>query len=199
MVLCVTQASATPIPVDNFDDRNDDGWTRVDSNVGQPWGPGIFDASSGAYQLSTTGIVPEDAPGRGFLASFWDESSDPVYSNGFVRTKVQVDTHRGVGAILFRYSGDLNSGLDGYAFVGIAGSGFYFNRIESTDLKRVVELPGEQMGAGEAWWMEGGAVGDEISFKVWRDGDMEPELPQLTINDSRFTHGVFGVDRKHGI
>ena len=187
-------ASAGSILVDDFNDGDDDGWTRTDSNDGQPWGPGIFDASSAAYQLMTTGVVPSDAPGRGFLASFWDESSDPIYSNGFVRAKVQVNTLRGVGAILFRYSGDLTSGFDGYAFVGLAGSGFVFNRIESTSLSRVVEVPGEIMGVGEEWWMEGGAVGDQISMKVWRVGEPEPTVPQLTLTDSSFTDGVFGVD-----
>ena len=192
--LWATQASAESILVADFHGGNDDGWTRVDSNTGQPWGPGIFDASSGAYQLMTTDVVPEHAPGRGFLASFWDKSSDPSYSNGFVRAKVRVDTFKGVGALLFRYSGDLNSGLDGYAFVGLAGDGFYFNRIENTNLARVLKLPGEFMGVGEDWWMDVGGVEDQISMKVWRDGELEPELPQLTLTDSTFASGVFGVD-----
>lgn len=192
--LWATQASADSTLVDDFSDGDDVGWTREDSNKGQPWGPGIFDASSRSYQLMTTGPVPPDAPGRGFVASFWDESSDPLYSNGFLRSKVRVDTFKGVGALLFRYSGGLTSGFDGYAFVGLAGDGFYFNRIEDTQLARVHRLSGEVMGVGEDWWMEAGGVDDQISLKVWRDGELEPELPQLMLTDSTFTSGVFGVD-----
>ena len=54
----ITSASAETILIDDFSDGNDAGWTRIDSNAGQAWGPGTFDASSGAYQLGTTGEVP---------------------------------------------------------------------------------------------------------------------------------------------
>ena len=189
-----THASATLILVDDFNDGNDDGWSRVDSNEGHPWGPGIHDASSGVYQLMTTGVVPSDAPGRGFLLSLWDPSSDPIFSNGFVRAKVRIDTPQAVGVILFRYSGDLDNGFDGYAFGGIAGEGFFFNRIESSDTDRLLEMPGEVMDVGEQWWMEGGAVGDQLSLKVWRNGEREPESPQLTFVDSTHTNGLLGVD-----
>ena len=189
-----TPASTESVFVDDFNDKNDAGWTRMDSNVGQPWGPGIHDASSGAYQLMTTGVVPGNAPGRGFLLSVWDRSSDPVFSNGFVRAKVRVDTPHGVAAILFRYSGDVASGLHGYAFVGIAERGFHLNVIESTSVTRAIRLPGASIGGGEDWWMEGGAVGNRISMKVWRVGEPEPDLPQLTFIDATHVHGVFGVD-----
>ena len=176
-----TYASAESILVDNFNDGNDDGWTRMDSNVGRPWGPGKHDASSGAYRLMTAGNVPGNAPGRGFLLSFWNRSSAPEFSNGFLRTKVRIDTTDGVGAILFRYSGDLAKGFDGYAFIGIAESGFFINRIESTNVTLAMRVPGVVMHVGEEWWMKGGAVGDEISMKVWRVGEPEPDLPQLTV------------------
>ena len=189
-----THTTAEPILVDDFNDRNDDGWTRVDSNLGQPWGPGIHDASSGAYRLMTTGVVPRNAPGRGFLLSSWDRSTDPVFSHGFVRTKVRVDTPHGVGAILFRYSGDVSSGFHGYAFVCFAEKGFLLNVVEATTVTRAIRVPRIIVRTGEEWWMEGGAVGDRISMKVWRVGDPEPDLPQLTFLDSTHTHGVFGVD-----
>lgn len=189
-----TPTTTEPVFVDDFNDGNDDGWTRMDSNVGHPWGPGIHDASSGAYQLMTSGVVPGNAPGRGFLLSVWDRSSDPVFSNGLLRTKVRVDTLHGVAAILFRYSGDVASGLHGYAFVALAERGFYLNIIESTTVTRAIRLPDALMRVGEDWWIEGGAVGDKISMKVWRVGEPEPDLPQLTLIDSTHAQGVFGVD-----
>lgn len=182
------------ILIDDFNDGNDDGWTRMDSNEGKAWGPGIYDASSGAYRLSTTGTVPGNAPGRGFLLSLWDESSDPFYSNGYVRARFQIDTFDGVAAILFRYSGDIPSGLNGYAFVGVGGGGFFFNRIVNTSVARDVLINGLGPAVGEEWWMEGGAVGDEFSMKVWRVGEPEPESPQISFTDSAFNSGVFGLD-----
>ena len=189
-----TYALVESMLIDDFNDGNDDGWTRADSNAGQAWGPGIHDASSGAYQLMTTGVVPGNAPGRGFLLSVWDPSSDPAFSNGFMRAKVRVDTPDGVGALLFRYSGDLDNGFDGYAFIGLAETGFHVNVIDSTTVTRAIRVPGVMMSVGEEWWMEGGAVGDQISMKVWRVGEPEPESPQLTLIDSSHTNGVLGVD-----
>ena len=41
-----TTAYGQVIPIDDFDDGNDDGWSHVDTTIGQAWGPGIYDASS---------------------------------------------------------------------------------------------------------------------------------------------------------
>ena len=49
--------NAETIVVDDFSDGDDDGWSHVtDIPANRPWGPGIFDASSGAYHLGTTGV-----------------------------------------------------------------------------------------------------------------------------------------------
>jgi hypothetical protein len=77
-----THAAAQPILIDDFNDGNDDGWTHIDSNDGESWGPGSFDASSGAYRLSTPGVVPTSASCRGCMLSLWDQSSDPFYLDG---------------------------------------------------------------------------------------------------------------------
>lgn len=187
-------AKAGTILIDDFNDGNDDGWTHMDSNIGHPWGPGIYDASSGAYRLSTTGTVPGNGAGRGFMVSRWDESSTPAYSNGFMRCKFRIDTFDATAVLLFRYSGDINSGLNGYSFVGDAGRGFFFNRIVDTSLARVINLGGPAPEVGEEWWMEGGAVGDDFSMKVWRVGRREPTSPQISFKDSAFSSGWIGLD-----
>jgi len=195
--LATTHASAKLILVDDFNDGNDDGWTHMDSNVGDPWGPGIYDASTGAYNLSTTGAVPgrQVDSERGFMVSLWDESTDPFYSNGYVRAKLRIDTFHSIGVILFRYSGDLESGLNGYTFGGSGGQGgFSFNRITNTTTTRHIQLQGFAPAVGEEWWIEAGGVGNQLSMKVWPVGDAEPESPQLLFLDSSYSTGVLGLD-----
>lgn len=192
--MAATHASAKLIPIDDFNDFDDDGWTRMDSNLGHPWGPGVYDASSGAYNLSTASVVPGNGPGRGFMLSLWDESSDPFYSEGYVRTKFRIDTYDATAQILLRYSGDIDSGLYGYALGATAGRGFSFNRITNTASTRHIGVDGPTPEVGEEWWMEAGAVGNQLSLKAWRLGDLEPESPQLSFVDSTYSTGVFGLD-----
>ncbi|MCA9214304.1 MAG: hypothetical protein KDB27_14630 [Planctomycetales bacterium] len=42
-------------------------------------------------------------------------------------------------------------------------------------------------------WFEAGAVGDQLSFKFWRDGDSEPSAPQLTVYDAELASGMLGL------
>ena len=45
---------------DSFSDPEGPGpnWATLDTNEGQPWGPGIHDTSSGTLNMRTTGVSP---------------------------------------------------------------------------------------------------------------------------------------------
>ena len=184
-------ATVQEISIDHFDDRDDGRWTRHDGTAGKPGGPGIHDASSGAYQLSTTSDVPPDLPYVSYVMATWDESSNPQFSNGFVRAKVRIDTAGCVASIGFRINEDVNAG---YLFLGGTNS-FTFNRVEeSRPTSKISMGSGLKMDLGEEWWIEAGGVGDKLSMKVWRVGTPEPALPQLTVIDSTFATGRIGVE-----
>jgi protocatechuate 3,4-dioxygenase beta subunit len=191
-----TQAFSQTILIDDFNDGNADGWTTRDRTVGRPWGPGTFDASSGAYQLEMASIAP-GTPGRGYLASFWDQSSDsPMFSDGFVRAKVRVETLGSMGLLLLRISGNLDTGGNVYQFgPTTAFNGFVFVKIVKGVNVQVRRVPGNFSLRLNDWWnIEAGAVGDQLSMKVWRDGEPEPESPQLIFRDSDFLGpGYLGV------
>ena len=53
--------------------------------------------------------------------------------------------------------------------------------------------PQMEFTVGEDWIFEAGAVGNQLSLKVWRDGDPEPAVPQLNATDSAFSSGIFGL------
>ena len=82
------------------------GWTTFDSTIGQSYGPGTFDASSGAYHLEGGGLVPHPFAGSGDLFSVWDQSSEPKYSNGLLRARVRAETEGTLAYLLFRASND---------------------------------------------------------------------------------------------
>ena len=183
-------ATAQQVLVDDFDDGDDVGWTRHDGTAGKPGGPVSFDVTSCAYQLSTTNKVHTELPYANYGMATWDQSSDPNFSNGFVRAKVRIDTAGCVASVGFRINEDETGG---YLFRG-GMNWFAFNRVEkSRPTKKVMLGLGLKMGLGEEWWIEAGGVGDQLSMKVWRVGESEPALPQLTIIDSTFARGRLGV------
>lgn len=193
-------ANAQAILIDDFNDGNDEGWTHLDGNRDEPWGPSSFDASSGSYHLTTPGDVPVGLVGP--AVSLWDKSSDPMFSNGFVRAKVRTGKEGSLASVFLRVSGDFATGIDGYLFHAAAGdwsnnktSSFYINRIEGTQNTLGWGIPGNlEFGVGEDWWIEAGAVDNLISMKVWRDGEPKPIKPQLVVEDSVVKTGMIGVE-----
>ena len=198
VTILVTQAFSQTIPIDDFND----GWSMIDSTVGRPYGPGVFEVRSGAYHLGTTGDVPVGTPGGGFVISTLNESSDPLFSDGFLRTKVRADTEGTLVSLMLRLSGTLETGLSTYQFQGGPGSngpfspsGFGVVKFERNRGTRFIRLVDSNLTFDTNQWynVEAGAVGNEMSMKVWRDGEPEPESPQLMFSDSTLSTGTFGV------
>ena len=46
---------------------------------------------------------------------------------------------------------------------------------------------------GDDWVIEAGAVGNELSMKVWRAGEQEPSGPQLVVHDDVLTSGQIAL------
>ena len=173
----VLTVDAETVLIDNFNDGNDDGWTHYTS--------GIFDASSFAYNLKSSQTL---------ISSGWDGSSDPKFSEGFLRTKIRKET-LGIGVALFMRA---TGGLGDYVVAGTTDDTFGIFRTDYGPPRtqhELVKLDKAEffMDPNEYWWIEGGFVGNQITLKVWRDGELEPSLPQLTVTDSTYTTGVFGV------
>lgn len=193
----LTLSANAHVLIDDFDDGNDDGWTRYSVGVeGMPWGPPIFDAGTGSYHLATTGAVPEGVPA--VLLSTWNESVDPFYSEGFLQATVRADNDLTSVITVMRGTGDPGTGeLYAYLFIGNPDvHRFKLSRYDGFEevVLGTIELP---FYPGENWIIQGGAVGDQISMKVWRAGDPEPDDPQLVVTDSTYTYGQFAVEASH--
>ncbi len=76
IVLALTAGARADL-LDDFNDGNDDGWTRF--TVPDPLPGAMWDASTGVYRLSAPGPNP---PGSAVI-SILDITADPFFSNGF--------------------------------------------------------------------------------------------------------------------
>jgi hypothetical protein len=191
----VLTANGETIVIDDFNDGNEDGWTHVtDIPASRPWGPGIFDASSGAYHLGTTGVV-----GSGFLVggirSAWDRSSDAMFADGIWRTTLRVDNAGTEAGFVVRFD---PKSVSGYVF-GLdapsqTGQPFFLRADRGVPaMLTYVAVPGVRIRAGEDWILEAGAVGDLITMKAWPASQPEPDSPQFTLTDARYDSGLFAV------
>jgi hypothetical protein len=178
--------------IDHFDDGNDNGWSHVDNTTSSPWGPGVFDASSGSYTLATTGVVPANPAGiSDTFGSLWTGSSAPQFSNGFFRAKMRANSEGTLFFLMLRQTGG-----SGYAFGGAtAQNTFFISRVDNAVNVPLQELspPPSPIAVGQDWILEAGAVGSQLSLKFWRDGEMEPAAPQLSVIDPTYSSGAFLV------
>jgi len=192
---CATFCGAQTIAIDDFSDGDIAGWTTIDGTTGMPWAPGIFDATSGEFVLATTGAVPPKDPpftlfDQGVLVANWDASSDPTFSQGFFRGKIRSESQANSNLFI---RADLSM-LVGYVFDATPPSGeFRLFNLTSGGSEILGVIEGMQFMTGEDWWMEAGAVGNRLSMKVWKDGDVEPAVPQLVVFDDTHAFGTLGV------
>ena len=117
------------MPIDDFNDGNDDGWTHVSTAEGETWGPGSFDASTGTYHLETTGLVPVGQ--LGILGSVWDSSADPFYSEGFWRATIRTKRSGTNAGFTLRWDADAD---DGYAVYTNSSGGIQIRGVPGLQL-----------------------------------------------------------------
>jgi hypothetical protein len=218
-LLAVSSAGAEAILLDDFNDGIDPRWVPVDTNyeldpmgmplldamgmpIPKPWGPSVFDPSSQALNVRTTGPVPPnpalpkgpeifDTLNSGLLGLGWGPSGvDPAFSNGRLRATIRVD--HASNADLFLRADPVT--FSAYVFAALGSYGeFHFSRLDNGVIAFSTPVPGLAFAPGEDWNMEFGAVGNQFSMKAWKLGDPEPAVPQFTAIDDTYAAGVVGV------
>jgi hypothetical protein len=176
-------ASAELLLIDDFNDGNDDGWTRYDYTQSDPWGPGSFDASSGRYALETQGTVTGEF--KGLLTAVWDASENPFFSNGYLRATARSNAPQSNPWLALRTG--VGDDDPFYAFGGDTATGRFFidTGVEARFFGGRAPFIFQQ---DEDWVFEAGVVdqpgGVLLSLKVWKPGDPIPAAPQLTWFDA---------------
>lgn len=181
-------AAASPnntVLVDNFNDGNDVGWEHNDMTGGL----GTFDASSGAYVISSSAPILVTDPSAGAIESHWVRSlSEHRFGNGTVRGTIRANTDGTTLGFLIR---DNDTTESDYGFYGSTSFGtFYIERFEldarpdapQTILAMAdpVQFPFKK---GETYNIEASVVGSRITMKAWEVGTPKPTQPTLSLTD----------------
>ena len=117
LLLSVGPVCSQTILIDDFSDGNDEGWLRIEDSVGAA-GPGIFDASSGAYNLKTTNTVAVGS--NDGVSAVWEASAEPFFKRGTWRAKIAANTF---GPVFGLAVGTAEDSDDGFYFFGTPAVG----------------------------------------------------------------------------
>lgn len=222
-VVCFRPAPAQTFLLDRFDGGVGPNWLLQDFNVHfaedgmpvlgesgepipRPWGPGVFDTSSGALNMRTTGLLAPRDPSdpeyeysafeTGNMAALWlPSAADARFSNGIARSTLQINSRANAGALWLR--GSLETSSVYVLGGGVRGDGsrgeFSVSVFDEGAPVRSQSIPGLAIAQGEEWNMEASAIGGFLSLKVWQSGEPEPLLPQLSVSDQTLPIGMFGL------
>ncbi len=191
-LVMLSSSGASVVFFDDFGDGNDNGWQRLDLTAGTAWGPGVFDASSFAYLIESTGEVPAGASGGIHDSLFAVQPSNPIFANGFLQADIISNSLASVDLVLrnaggnsYFYVADPNK--DEIRIAKVTDGGNSAETVASLSPAPFPLVPGEE------WTMKAGAVGEVLTLKIWRTGDLEPVGSQLRTTDSQLTFGQFAV------
>lgn len=173
--------------LDDFNDGNDDGWTRFTLPPDQPGA--VWDASTGVYRLS----VPNPGPQATLCSTLAVTGSDPNFSNGYwwatvVRENNNSTTHlymraEAIDQAYYAYAFGWSPNFGGLYIYRLAGGGGSILASDDTIVQDV----------GVEYILEAGAIGTSLEARLWPAGTDRPDQPQLKVSDSTFTHGVNGI------
>ena len=177
---------------EDFTDGVADGWDQVDLND-PSFGPGTFDASSGAFVLAVTGEMPAGFAGSHGTLATWEPTEAEPLADGYFQGTVRANTHGSTVSLLSR--ADPAAGTDYGFFASTLHGTFGIEVFDASKLEPQIVLglmdPQQfPFSAGEDWIIQGGTVGDQITMKVWRPGELEPAEPQLSFTDTTFEQGA---------
>jgi len=185
-ILALPSIASADTLIDNFADGDLAGWVFEDRTSKQNGTASVVD---GMAWLAT----PEPVTGVLLLAhedSF--VSGSPVYRDGTL-TMVLRCNQPGIGADFFARADLSNNAYLFFLATDEFGDGFLiFNRLERGFVRRVEVTP-IGFAVGQTWHLSASFIGPAMELKAWRDGEPEPEEPQLAFTDTVFVEGGFGL------
>jgi len=172
--------------IDDFLDGDAVGWDQNDFT-----GVGIYDASSGAYEIKSDEDlpIPVDDPSAGSIESHWERSLEvPRYASGTVRGTIRANTDGTTCGFLLRD----NEGTESdYGFYGSTSFGtFYIERFEFAahpeapqTIIAIADPEEVPFDVGVTYNLEASVIGPFLTLKAWPVGDPEPAEPTLVVTD----------------
>ena len=175
--------------VDDFGDGDDVGWTHVDGLAESLFGPTIYDATSGAYNIRPTNPLFQ-LPILVATGSFWTPSLiNPAYSNGTWETTVRAGAATNMMALM-RFNPVTGNGY-AFAFNPVEG-GVAISRLDGMGFTAIAGVMAPT-SFDEDYQIQATAVGSDLALKLWKLGDPEPVAPTITASDPTHALGAFAL------
>jgi hypothetical protein len=176
--------------IDDFDDRDDDGWIRCGD-----WGDRktpVWDPSDGRYCLSMSEPLKAPPPPPLTIAAEWTKTGEQsVYANGCVTVDFQAGTEE-AGTWNTHFVIGLRADCKHGGYKAMLGPSL--GRIS---LYRRLELLADNLDTtfeqGEHYRAEFCAIGSQLSLDVWPRSQPKPESPQLRAENGLYTTGNIGI------
>jgi hypothetical protein len=190
LVLGVATAVAGECPIDNFDDRNDEGWRHC-GEWSEQHDP-VWDAGSGSYCLGLKDPVRTPPPPPLSIAAQWTGTGeDPRHGDGCLRVGFRAGT-MAAGTWNTHFFVALRADCKNSGYKAMLGPSL--GRISIyRRLALLADESGHPFEEGKAYRVEFCARGTGLSLKYWPLGGDEPAQPQLRASDKLFTVGDPGM------
>ncbi|MGE3109015.1 MAG: GC-type dockerin domain-anchored protein [Phycisphaerales bacterium] len=177
--LTASAAIAGPPLGHDFNDGSTAGWMTSDP-LASPFGPTSFGVIDGRYTITSVNLPPLPVfVGAGTLVQ--DSINNPsLYTNGTVRATIRLNNSSTNAFLAMRTTPQATVGYN-----------FFLNNVQnaigiddlSTPAPNIAIAP-FQLDDGVDYRVEAKALGDDLSIKVWKTTDAEPDQPQVIVNDS---------------
>ncbi len=187
-------ALATPavaVTLEDWSSGNDSAWTHVDLLALYGLGGTNYQVSGGQYHLTSNLELPPLPQTVGAASLFNQSIIDPnAYANGFLTTRFTIHNGNSCAFVPMRANA---SALDFISFFAENDP----DRIGVTVFDNFQYVNGASVPFPVAndteYFLTAGAVGSELSVKVWLVGDQEPAAPQVILLDTTYSNGQIGL------
>jgi hypothetical protein len=190
-VLPVLAVPAAAVTLEDWSSGNDNAWTRVDLLALYGLGGTNYQVSGGQYHMTSNLLLPPLPQTVGAASLFNQSIIDPnAFANGFLTTRFTI--HNGNSCVFVPMRANAST-LDFISFfaendpdrIGITVFD-NFTYVNGASVPFPVENETE-------YFLTAGAMGSELSVKVWPVGSQEPTSPQVILIDSTYANGQIGL------
>jgi len=184
-------APASAEVLEDWSSGDDSAWTRVDLLDEYGLGGTSYEVSGGQYHLTSKVPLPPLDIDMGSASLYTESVADPAkYADGYLTTRFTLNNETTDAFVPMRANVTELDFISFYASqeddsVGISVFD-NFDYINGTSASLDIE-------PGVEYFLTAGAVGSELSIKVWAVGTEEPAEPQAVLIDSTYTQGQIGV------
>jgi hypothetical protein len=184
-------APAVAVTLEDWSSGNDSAWTRVDLLAQYGLGGTDYQVSGGQYHMTSNLELPPLPETVGAASVFNQSIIDPdAFANGFLTARFTIHNTNSCVFVPMRANASTMDFISFFAEndpdrIGIT----VFTAFQWVN-GATVDFPIENE---TEYFLTAGAVGSELSVKVWPVGTQEPADPQVTLIDATYSNGQIGL------